>query len=200
MAERSLVVDPEDAAGVADVDAEITGRRVVEAQFLRLPPAWRHADRIVIEGTHVALFAIGMVFTLMITLEVVSRYVFSFSISFVNALARLLLVWFFLLGAGIALRRGAHVGFELLLSKMKERTRKAFILFGLALAAIFYLQIIWSGWHALGPARTQTEAGLDLSLVWVVAAIPVGCALLLYHTIVLMWIEVKRNTAEGGRP
>ena len=136
-----LAVDPEDAADVADVDSEITGRRVVEAQYLRLPPAWRRADRFVIEGTHVALFAIGMVFTLMIALEVVSRYVFSFSISFVNAFARLLLVWFFLLGAGIALRRGAHVGFELLLSKMKAGARKAFILFGFALAAIFYLQL-----------------------------------------------------------
>lgn len=200
MAERSLAVDPADAAGVADVDSEIAGRRVVEAQFLRLPPAWRRADRIVIEGTHFALFAIGMVFTLMITLEVVSRYVFSFSISFVNALARLLLVWFFLLGAGIALRRGAHVGFELLLSKMKAGTRKAFVMFGLTLAAIFYLEIIWSGWHALGPARTQTEAGLDISIVWVVSAIPIGCALLLYHTIVLMWIEAHRQTAKGEQP
>ena len=185
---------------MADVDSEIGGRRIVEAQFLRLPPGWRHADRIVIEATQVTLFAIGMVFTLMITLEVVSRYVFSFSISFVNALARLLLVWFFLLGAGIALRRGAHVGFELLLSKMKPATRKAFVLFGLTLAAIFNLEMLWSGWYALGPARTQTEAGLDISLVWVVSAIPIGCALLLYHTVVLMWLEARRTASEGARP
>jgi C4-dicarboxylate transporter DctQ subunit len=200
MVERSLSAEPAQAAVVADVDSEIAGRRIVEAQFLRLPRTWRRADRIVIEVSHVALFAIGMLFTLMITLEVISRYVFSFSISFVNALARLLLVWFFLLGAGIALRRGAHVGFELLLSRMKAGARKAFVLFGLALAAIFYLEIIWSGFHALGPARTQTEAGLDISIVWIVSAIPIGCALLLYHTIVLMWIETHDAMREGGRP
>ena len=169
MAERSLAVDPEDAAGVADVDSEIAGRRVVEAQFLRLPPAWRRADRFVIEGTHVALFAIGMVFTLMITLEVVSRYVFSFSIFFVNALARLLLVWFFLLGAGIALRHGAHVGFELLLSTHEAADAQDLHPVRLGAGCVFFLEMIWSGWHALGPALTQTEAGLEISLVWVVA-------------------------------
>jgi hypothetical protein len=59
MTERSLAADPTEATDVADVDSEIAGRRVVEAQFLRLPPAWRRADRIIIEGTHVALFALG---------------------------------------------------------------------------------------------------------------------------------------------
>lgn len=185
-------------AEIADVDSEIAGRRVVEAQSARLPPAWRRADRLVVDATHVALFTIGMLFTLMITLEVVSRYVFSFSISFVNALARMLLVWFFLLGAGIALRRGAHVGFELLLSRMKAGTRKAFVLIGFGLAVIFYLEIVWSGYFAMATVRAQTEPGLDISLAWIMSAIPVGCALLLYHTIVLMWLEVRRAAPESA--
>ena len=77
MTERSI------SAGAADagVDSETAGRRIVEAQFRRLPPLWRRADRLVIHGTHAALFAIGMAFTAMIALEVISRYVFSFSIS-----------------------------------------------------------------------------------------------------------------------
>jgi C4-dicarboxylate transporter DctQ subunit len=179
--------------GVADVDAEIAGRRAVEAQRRVLPAAWRPFDRAIVEGTQIALFGIGVVFTLMITLEVVSRYLFSFSISFVNALARLLLVWFFLLGASIALRRGAHVGFELLLSRMTQRARKAFVLAGLALTLLFCVEMIWSGYRALGPAASQTEAGLDISLVWVVGAIPCGFALLAYHAIVVMWIEARRT-------
>ena len=200
MADRAAAgPDAGPAPGVSDVDSEIAGRRIIEAQFGRLPPAWRRADRVVIETTHIALFAIGTVFTLMITLEVISRYVFSFSISFVNALARMLLVWFFLLGAGIALRRGAHVGFELLLSRMKPVTRRFVVLFGFALAAVFYLELIWSGYYALGPALSQTEAGLDISIAWILSAIPVGCALLLYHTIVLMWLELH-PTGLGAQP
>ena len=190
MVEQSLAGGTAGPEGVSDVDSEIAGRRIVEAQFARLPPGWRRVDRPIVAATHAALFVIGILFTLMITLEVISRYVFSFSISFVNALARMLLVWFFLLGAGVALRRGAHVGFELLLSKMKPGTRRTFVLIGFALAAVFYLEILWSGWFAVVTARAQTEPGLDISLAWIMSAIPIGCGLLLYHTIVLMWLEL----------
>ena len=58
--------------------------------------AWRAWDKWLIRGTKFVLFAIGATFTSLITLEVLSRFVFSFSIFFTNAMARYLLVWFFL--------------------------------------------------------------------------------------------------------
>ena len=185
------------AAATTTVDD--AGARRVAAQASALPDAWRHADRLLVGGTEAGLFAIGVLFTLMITLEVISRYVFSFSIYFVNAAARFLLVWFFLLGAGIALRHGAHVGFELLLSAMTPRRRKTVVLFGLALIVVFCLEMVWAGFHSLGPAMNQTEAGLDIALAWVVLAIPLGFALLLYHASVLLWIELRLDRPEVPR-
>ena len=105
-------------------DADGASKLRVAAQMASLPVPWRQVDRVILKGTEVTLFAIGVLFTAMVTLEVISRYVFSFSIFSVNAAARLLLVWFFLLGAGIALRHGAHVGFELLLSALPPRPRR----------------------------------------------------------------------------
>src|SRR4051812_31405266 len=117
-APESLQNDP--GAPIAHVieEAGDAGATRIEAQHHLLPLAWRSADRGIIRATEYALFAIGVAFTVMITLEVISRYLFSFSIFFVNAAARLLLVWFFLIGAGLALRHGAHVGFELLLTAL----------------------------------------------------------------------------------
>jgi TRAP-type C4-dicarboxylate transport system permease small subunit len=178
------------------VDAGAAGERRVAAQSQRLPRGWRGADRAVVKTTEFALFAIGMVFALMITLEVISRFVFSFSISFVNAAARMMLVWFFLLGGGIALRRGAHVGFELLISALPPKAKRGMVLAGLVLAALFSLEMIWSGIFSIGPALRQTEPGLDVSVVWVVAAIPIGFLLMLYHTVVLLFVEVKVDAAE----
>ena len=145
------------------------------------------------KGTEVILFATGVLFTGMVTLEVISRYLFSFSIFSVNAAARLLLVWFFMLGAGIALRHGAHVGFELLLSALPLRPRRSVVLFGLLLVGVFCLEMMWGGFNALGPAWAQREPGLDISLVWPVLAIPVGFALLLYHVLVILWAETHRR-------
>ena len=179
-------------------DVDKMGLVKVARQARALPVLWRHADRTIVRSTEFTLFAIGVLFTAMLTLEVISRYVFSFSISFVNAAARFLLVWFFLLGAGIALRHGAHVGFELLLSSLSASRRRVMVLLGLLLSSIFSIEMVWSGFHSLGPAMMQTEAGLDVSLVWVVLAIPVGFALLLYHTVVLVWVEVRPGRGEGA--
>jgi TRAP-type C4-dicarboxylate transport system permease small subunit len=169
-------------------DVDKVGRLNVARQASTLPAPWRAIDRTIVRSTEFTLFAIGVMFTAMLTLEVISRYV------------RFLLVWFFLLGAGIALRHGAHVGFELLVSALSARRRKVMVLVGLLLAVIFSIEMIWSGFHSLAPAMKQTEAGLDVSLVWVVLAIPVGFALLLYHTIVLAWVELRPSQSQEPRP
>ena len=100
-------------------------RQAVADQQAVLPPAWRALDRLLLQATSIALFLIGAVFTVMVTAEVVSRYLLSSSIFFVNSGARLLLVWFFLMGAGVALRHNAHVGFELLVSRIHGAKRRA---------------------------------------------------------------------------
>jgi len=176
---------------------EHAGARKVAAQQSVLPPGWRAADRAIVRTTEWGLFAIGATFTLMITLEVISRYVFSFSIFFVNAAARLLLVWFFLMGAGIALRHGAHVGFELLLTSVSARRRRAIVLVGSVLGLVFFAEMLWGGLYALGPAWRQIEPGLGISLVWPFLAIPVGFALMIYHMVVLIYVEVRQ--APDGR-
>jgi TRAP-type C4-dicarboxylate transport system permease small subunit len=176
----------DDASGVDDA-----GARRAAAQGRALPGPWRRADRVLVAGTEYGLFAIGVMFTVMITLEVLSRYLLNFSIYFVNAAARLLLVWFFLLGAGLALRHGAHVGFELLIAHLRPRARRIVVLVGLLLILLFAAEMVWAGFYSVTPALNQVEAGLGISLVWAVVAVPVGFALVVYHTAVLVWGELR---------
>src|SRR3982750_4055388 len=110
-----------------DDEVDDRAKRLVLAQQAMLPAGWRTLDRGVLALTSGALFAIGAVFTVIVTAEVFSRYVLSHSIFFVNSGARLLLVWFFLVGAGVALRHNAHVGFELLVSRTTGTRRRAML-------------------------------------------------------------------------
>ena len=190
-------VRPGPGEPVSDVMEQVgdAGAARVEAQLQLLPAAWRRADREIVRGTEFVLFAIGALFTIMITLEVISRYVFNFSISFVNAAARLLLVWFFLLGAGVALRHGSHVGFELLLAALSLRKRRIVVLAGQFLGLVFFIEMVWGGLHALGPGWRQIEPGLGISLGWAFLAIPVGFALLIYHMVLLIVVELRHAPA-----
>jgi TRAP-type C4-dicarboxylate transport system permease small subunit len=156
-----------------------------------MPQRWRRADRAIVIATQWLLCGGGVVFAAMITLEVVSRKFFNFSIYFVNAASRLLLVWFFMLGAGIALRHGAHVGFELLTAALPPRARRAVEVVGLLAVAAFSAQMLYAGIRSMGPAWLQSEPGLGISLAWPILAIPVGFAFLLYHVIVMMWMRLR---------
>jgi TRAP-type C4-dicarboxylate transport system permease small subunit len=169
-----------------DEDVGDRAERAVRQQQSALPPVWRAFDRGLIRATSLALFVIGALFTVMVTAEVFSRYVLSFSIFFVNAGARLLLVWFFLIGAGIALRHNAHVGFELLVSRLHGARRRNVLTLAYVCCLAFFLEMIWGGVYSIGPALPQNEAGLGISVVWFVLAVPVGFALLAYHSIVLL--------------
>lgn len=189
----AATLPPEDDAILA---MENAGPMRVAEQQSHLPPAWQAIDRGVILGSEFTLFLVGVLFTVMITLGVISRYLLDFSMFFVDAAARLLLVWFFLLGAGIALRHGAHVGFELLLSWLQPRRRRAMRLLGYALTMIFFAEMLYGGFYALRPAMAQTEAGLGISLVWIVAAVPVGFLLLSYHLCVLILVELRGHGTE----
>jgi TRAP-type C4-dicarboxylate transport system permease small subunit len=183
---------PDLPEGDALRNMEEAGPRLVREQQAILPPAWRALDRVVVTGTEVVLFLVGAMFTISVTLAVVTRYLLDFSLFWVDASARFLLVWFFLLGAGIALRHGAHVGFELLLSWLAPRRQRVVRLVGYALSIVFFLEMLWGGLYAIKPSLAQTDAGLGVSLVWIVAAVPAGFVLLTYHMIVLIYAEVKR--------
>jgi TRAP-type transport system small permease protein len=181
-----------------NVDENILDATRLEGHRTALPRIWRIIDHLIVRSTEFAVFFVGIAFVAMITLEVVARYGFDFSIFIINAAARLLLVWFFMLGAGLALRHGAHVGFELFLHSLPKRLKQAMLLFGQILAMVFFAQMLWSAFHSLGPALRQTEPGLDISLFWAMLAFPVGFGLLAYHLAVLVVVEFKNPSPAAG--
>ena len=176
-------------------DAGDRASRVVAEQQSMLPPAWCAFDRLLLRATSGVLLAVGAVFTAMVTAEVLSRYLLSFSLFFVNSGARLLLVWFFLLGAGVALRHNAHVGFELLVSRLHGAKRRTVLTVAYVCSLVFFLEMLWGGAYSIAPAIPQIEAGLGISVVWFVLAVPAGFLLLAYHMVVLivvLWREPAR--------
>lgn len=166
----------------------------------RLPGPWRSLDRWIVDGSRVLVCAVGALFTLLVSLEVVSRYVFNFSIFLVNSAARFLLVWFFLLGAGLALRHGAHVGLELLLARLPSRLAQPLIVAAQGLVLLFCCVMFWSGYRTLGPAAQQMEGALGITLLWVMLAFPVGFLLLIYHQVTILVATLTRPPAGATTP
>ncbi|MBI2737909.1 MAG: TRAP transporter small permease [Rhodospirillales bacterium] len=80
---------------------------------------------------------------ILVTADVVARYVFADSIVFANELARLMFVWAIFLGFPLALSRGRHVGIEFLDAVLARRWVRAIIRVGAVFSAILLAVIFW---------------------------------------------------------
>ena len=91
-----------------------------------------------------------------------------------EALVRTALIWMTCLGLGVALRAGALVAIDAALRASPPALRRA--LEAAALACVLGLMgvLFWFGWSMAGRVRFQEMAGLEISMSWGYAAIPIG--------------------------
>ena len=173
-----------------DTDAPIEGTETAIPP-VNLPAIWTAADQVLLAVTRVVIVAIGAAFTILVTMEVGSRFLFGQSVSMVNGTARFLLVWFFMIGAGLALRQGGHVALDIIGKRLPPLGGTILYFVAQALTFTFLLQLLWGGYVALDASYSQVEGSLGVSLAWVMAAFPVGLVLLIYHQIVLVTGAVR---------
>jgi TRAP-type C4-dicarboxylate transport system permease small subunit len=144
-------------------------------------------DRIIIVATQVTLFVIGAAFSVLLFAGVIGRYLADFPVGAIEASARLLLVWFFLLGAGLALRQGMHVGSDFVRAALPRPVGR-FVELLAHLTSLAFIALLLSGSaRALSAAASQVEPALGVSGLWGILAVPLGAALLGYHQLMLIF-------------
>lgn len=124
--------------------------------------------------------------------QVLTRFVLHQPASWTEALTRVLLVWMVCLGAALAVRAGALVAFDVLRNIGGGRFGKFFQMVGLAFSVLFFALLAWTGYEITDRVRFQNLAGLEISIAWSYAALPVGSALsalLAVFTLIRVWNE-----------
>jgi TRAP-type C4-dicarboxylate transport system permease small subunit len=113
--------------------------------------------------------------------NVVSRYVFNYSIIWVEELTRYMMVWVGFIGSGLVLRYGAHIAvdaFQDLLPMRAAQVLRAVIVLVLATA---FGAMTWLGFRYVNFAWDQETPVLNWNFGIVYLAIPIGSALMLAH-------------------
>ncbi len=138
-----------------------------------------------------------IVMVAVIFVQVFARFVLSTGFGWAEELARFLFIWCVFLGASIGVYYNAHLGIEALVKHFAPAGRKAAALIGHLLCVILFCHLIGYGWKILPIVGRQISPGLGVSMAWPYAAILVGGALMLLHTVVVIVRLVARK--EGGR-
>ena len=119
--------------------------------------------------------------------QVFTRFVIGKPSSWTEELATFLLIWVSLLGAAVALGRGAHLGIDYFTHKLPERNRIQTELFVFAVVSIFSLLVMVVGGISLFRqtlALEQISVALHVPMGYVYLAIPIsGAFLVLYGMI-----------------
>lgn len=159
---------PLSAVASADVEVE----QPAEAQTTRALSRWIQP----LEG--IAAFFMTAIILLLLG-GVVSRYVFSHPVEWIDEIVSIAFIWVAMLGAAIAMHRNEHLRLTLFLDMMPARLRDLVHAFALVAVAVFLAGLIHPSIEHVQEEWFVTSATLGLQSSYRVAAIPAGLALML---------------------
>lgn len=127
--------------------------------------------------------------------QVISRFVVQSPATWSEALVRLSLIWMVFLGLSVALRQGALVSIDIAHRYSSGRVRRAIETMTLVSNLILMATLLWFGIQMTQRVWFQEMAGLDVSISWGYAAIPVGCIFAAIGTIA-HYLDIDRRNEE----
>jgi C4-dicarboxylate transporter DctQ subunit len=148
--------------------------------------ALRRIETIINGLTHVGSVLGGIftgVMTFTVTYAVVLRYAFNQPIGWSEEVSTYLMIWAAFLGAAYALKEDAHIGVDLLLSKLPERIKPFFLLFHCVIGLIFCSILFYKGVELVQFSINLNNRSIafDFPLFVPQLAVPVGSAMLIFQ-------------------
>jgi len=135
-------------------------------------------------GVAIAISAAGVLASLgLIAWAVVMRYAFNRPPVWVDEVVAFMLVGIVMLGAAQSLRRGEHIGVDILVAKLGPRGRYWAQLWSSASVLVVSVILIVNGWQTSMFSRklgVLTEGNLEIPVFWLQLFLPLGgCMMLL---------------------
>jgi TRAP-type C4-dicarboxylate transport system permease small subunit len=129
--------------------------------------------------------------------QVITRFVLGHPSAWSEVAARAAMIWMVFLGLAAAFRQGTMIAVDFLVDISPNGMRRILFVIIAVASLIFLAILIWYGWGMTMRVRNQNLAGLQITIAWVYAALPVGSALAVLGVIGRL-IEVM-NEPDIGR-
>jgi tripartite ATP-independent transporter DctM subunit len=115
---------------------------------------------------------------------VISRYVFSLPIVWIDEVASISFLWLAMLGAALAVDRSEHLRLTLFVGMFPERIRKLTGTLSMLLVAVFLAAMLRPAFEYAMEEAYITSAALNIPMSWRASALPVGVTLMLILALV----------------
>lgn len=154
-------------------------------------------ERHLVAANRGVIFLMMAVMATLVFVNVVTRYVFNFSIIWAEEVSQYLMIWIAYLGAGLALREGRHVAVEMLQDRLPTALGRRLRMAVGGLVLIFLGVVTVLGFQFAAFVWGQETPVLNISLGIPSLAIPIGALLFALHLIFMFRNYVGKQYAPG---
>ena len=136
-----------------------------------------------------------------VCLGVFFRYALNSSLTWYDEFASYLLVWLTFYGCVVVDYRRRHIGFELLVDKLRPGARRAVDIVGEIAVFGFQFVLCWYGWVLTRTMLDETAISLPwVTVGWINSVLPITGALLLVVSAarMLRLISGRKENPQGG--
>ncbi|MEW6264497.1 MAG: TRAP transporter small permease [Thermodesulfobacteriota bacterium] len=153
--------------------------------------------------THVGSVLGGIftgVMTFTVTYAVVLRYALNRPIGWSEEVSTYLMIWAAFLGAAYALKEDAHIGVDLLLSRLPERFKRFFLLFHCVIGLIFCSILFYKGVELVQFSVNLDNRSIAIGFPLFIPqlAVPIGSAILILQFLVKAAKLIPRFRGKTG--
>lgn len=137
------------------------------------------------------LAALMLVMAVLISWQVLARYVMGNSLSFSEEVARFSMVWMAMLGAAYAYRYGSLIAVDLLTTAGGPAFSRALRITVAVASCVFAWVLLTQGVAITERVAGQTAPSTRVSMAWLYGAMPAGAALILLNAIAIVAEELS---------
>lgn len=130
-----------------------------------------------------ALLMFYVLLVVTMAVEVLRREIFAYSSIWGEELVRYAFIYLVWIGAAAAVRERAHIRIDVVIHYLGPRAKAALYIFGdLVMFVVAIIALYWSLETLMVSVKFgSVSAGLRVSMVWFLMAVPVGFALMLWR-------------------
>ena len=137
----------------------------------------------------------------LLTVQVVSRYVFNHSISWSEELARYVFIWQIWLGSSYCVKKNRHIRIDIFTNHLSENARKIYEIVITISSIVFCCFLIYKGGQVVMMITNlhQTSPALKIPMQLIYACVPISCALMVARYIehIYKLVRPAPTTLEG---
>jgi C4-dicarboxylate transporter DctQ subunit len=151
----------------------------------------KHVQQIESVGTKICTYLL-VVMSVIVVVQVFSRYLFNYSFVWAEELVRYLMIWMVMIGSALVQSKNDHIRIDFFPRRAGPQGRRV-IETGFRLCTLLFLTVItYKGIQAAYFNRLFESSGLRISMFWPSLAIPLGGILIGVYTIAALIQDLRR--------